>query len=154
MTIAKTVENYLRQNDVAYSILEHPPTISSKQTAEAVHLAPGQVAKAVVLWDERGYVMAVVPGDRYVDVHKLSKKLGRHLELLDESRIGSVFKDCEAGAIPPIGPAYNMETIIDESLVGQEEIYFVGGDHDRLIGVDGEDFLHLLRQARYGRFSH
>lgn len=154
MTIAKTVENYLQQSGVKYEVVEHPHSISSKETAHTAHLPPEQIAKAVLLWDERGYVMAVVPADRYVELHKLSQKLGRDLELLDESRIAPVFKDCETGAVPPIGPAYDVETVVDESLVGHGRIYFVAGDHDRLIGVDGEDFLHLLRQARYGRFSH
>lgn len=154
MTIAKTVENYLQQNGVHYTVLDHPPSISSKQTAAAAHVPPRQLAKAVVLWDRNGYVMAVVPSDHYVELHKLSGKLGRRLELLNETRLAPVFGDCEPGAIPPLGPAYNVETIVDDSLVGQERIWFVGGDHNRLIGVSGDDFLHLLRQARYARLSH
>lgn len=154
MAIAKTVEKYLQENGVRYTIAEHPHSISSTRTAEAAHVPPQQMAKAVVLWDRKGYVMAVLPGDRHVELHKLSDTLGRQLQLLDESRLAPVFKDCELGAIPPIGPAYNMDTIVDDDLVGQEHIWFVGGDHDRLIGVSGGDFLHLLRQARYGRFTH
>jgi Ala-tRNA(Pro) deacylase len=98
--------------------------------------------------------MAVVPGDRHVGVETLSSKLGRELTLADESRIAPVFKDCDLGAIPPLGPAYGMETIVDDSLVGLPEIYFESGDHEDIIRVDGEQFLLMLSPARHGQFSH
>ena len=47
-----------------------------------------------------------------------------------------------------------METVVDESLVGRKEIWFVAGDHYRLIRVDGDDFVRLLARAQFGRFSH
>jgi Ala-tRNA(Pro) deacylase len=47
-----------------------------------------------------------------------------------------------------------METIVDNSLVGQPEVYFESGDHRGLIRVDGEEFLTLLREAMYGQFAH
>lgn len=154
MSIAKTVENYLQQHGIAYTVVQHPPSISSKQTAEAAHIPPDRIAKAVVLADDKGFLMAVIPGDRHVQVHKLSDKLGRRLELVHESRIAPIFKDCEPGAIPPVGPAYGMETIVDDSLVGREKVFFIGGDHEKLMCTDGEAFLRLLSAARHGQFSH
>jgi len=155
MSIAKTVESYLqRYGIIHYTIIHHPRSVSSKQTAEAAHISPAQIAKAVILSDDKGCIMVVVPGDHHVERHRLSQKLGRRLELANEARIGPAFKDCELGAIPPIGPAYGMETIVDDSLVGQKKVYFVGGDHDELVCVDGEEFLYMLKQAQHGTFSH
>jgi Ala-tRNA(Pro) deacylase len=154
MTIAKTVEKFLNEHAVRYKVLEHPRSMSSRETANASHLPPSDIAKAVVLGDDKGYVMAVLPSDRHVELHKLAEKLGRSLDLVSEARLGAVFKDCEPGAIPPLGPAYNMETIVDESLVGHDKIWFVAGDHDRLCAVSGEDFVRLLSRARFARFSH
>lgn len=154
MSIARTIENYLRENAVAYTVVEHSRSMSTRQTAERAHMPPEQIAKAVILSDEDGYLMAVIPGDRHVELNALSKKLGRRLQLADETRITSAFRDCQPGAIPPIGPAYNVETIVDESLVGRQKVCFVGGDHDRLICVDGDDFVRLVQPAEYGHFSH
>jgi Ala-tRNA(Pro) deacylase len=47
-----------------------------------------------------------------------------------------------------------METILDDRLVGQPQIYFEAGDHEQLIRVSGEQFVSLLKEARHGRFSH
>ena len=83
-----------------------------------------------------------------------SRRLGRSLEIVPENRVAPLFKDCDIGAIPPLGTAYGMETILDDSLVGQPEIYFEAGDHEELIRVGGEEFLRLLGEARHGQFSH
>ena len=154
MPAAQTVVNYLQTHQIPYTILPHRRTVSSRETAEAAHVSVEQLAKAVIFWDPAGYLMAVVPGDRHVGVDTLSGKVGRKLMLADESRIAPVFRDCDLGAIPPIGPAYGMETIIDDSLVGLPEIYFEAGDHEDLIRVDGEQFLRMLNPAQHGQFSH
>jgi Ala-tRNA(Pro) deacylase len=154
MPAAQTVVNYLQTHQIPYTILPHRRTVSSRETAEAAHVSVEQLAKAVIFWDPAGYLMAVVPGDRHVGVDTLSGKVGRKLMLADESRIAPVFRDCDPGAIPPIGPAYGMETIIDDSLVGLPEIYFEAGDHEDLIRVDGEQFLRMLNPAQHGQFSH
>ena len=46
--------------------------------------------------------------------------------------MGALFKDCEFGAVPPLGLAYGMSTVIDDCLSEQPEIYFEAGDHDRI----------------------
>ena len=65
-----------------------------------------------------------------------------------------MFTDCASGAVPPIGPAYGMETMVDDALVGLSEIYFESGDHRGLIHVSGDQFLSLLREASHGWFAH
>ncbi len=154
MAISRTVTDYLQAHRVRYAVFPHPRTHSSRETAESVVISAQQLAKAVVLSDAHGYLMAVVPSDRHVSMPRLSQLLGRRLELAAEGRIAPVFKDCEVGAIPPMGPAYGMETILDDSLVGEPVVYFEAGDHEEVIQVDGETFLSLLKSARHGQFTH
>ncbi len=154
MAIANTVKTYLDKSGIQYSVVAHPHTWSSKETADLAHIPAEQLAKAVVLIDDVGYVMAVVPSNRHVSVHSLSQKLKRELTLAPEHRIAPVFKDCDLGAVPPLGAAYGMETVLDDSLVGLPEVYFEAGDHEELIRVDGEAFVRLLKEARHGQFSH
>lgn len=153
MTIARTVVGALERNRTAFTVVHHARAMSVLDTARAARVLPEKVAKAVVLYDERGYVMAVLPGDRQVQIERLSHRLGRRLELAHEARIAPVFEDCEVGAIPPMGNAYGMETVVDESLMGQSQIYFVAGGHEELVCVKGAEFLKLLGEPQYGRFS-
>lgn len=149
MSIAKTVESCLERHRVAYDVISHPRTQSSDATAKAVTVARRQIAKAVMLGDEQGYLMAVVPGDAHVDVERLSDRLGRRLRLVEQSTFAHLFTDCEFGAVPPLGPAYGIETIIDDRVLAQGRVCFVGGDHDELICVDREAFRLLTAGAHH-----
>ncbi len=154
MAVARTITDFLHNRRAHYAVVPHLHTQTSRETADTTQVLAEQLAKAVVLIDDRGYLMAVVPSNRHVSTVRLSELLGRHLELATESRIAPVFRDCDPGAIPPLGPAYGMDTIVDDSLVGQPVIYFEAGDHEQVIRVDGEVFLSLLREARHGQFTH
>jgi Ala-tRNA(Pro) deacylase len=65
-----------------------------------------------------------------------------------------VFRDCASGAVPPIGPAYGLETVVEERLLAEPDVYFEGGDHESLVHVRGEAFRELVCGARHGRFAH
>ncbi len=154
MPAAKTVVNYLDQRAIPYGVVRHAPTPSTRGTAASSRLPPDTIAKAVVLSDGNGYVMAVLPASRYLNIHTLSRKLKRDLRLVDEQGLQRMFRDCAVGAIPPLGPAYGMTTVVDDQLVGQPRVYFEAGDHEALISVTGEEFISLLRGARYASFTH
>jgi Ala-tRNA(Pro) deacylase len=54
-----------------------------------------------------------------------------------------------------MGPAYGLETVVDDVLAEQPDIYFEGGDHEQLIHVSAEAFHALLgERVRHGQFSH
>ena len=155
MAIATTVSNYLAENDVAYDVLTHPHTATSGESAEAAHVPGTRLAKSVVLEDDHGYLMVVLPSNRQVNLGELHRQLNRNLGLATEGELGSLFSDCEIGALPAVGPAYGMETVVDDALAEQSDIYFEAGDHEQLIHVTAETFQSLLgEEARHGRFSH
>ena len=70
----------------------------------------------MLLEDERGYVMAVLPASHRVDLKKLRRKLHRKLELATEEELGEIFRDCEIGAVPPLGAAYGVPVVYDDHL--------------------------------------
>ena len=155
MAIASTVSNYLAEHDVAYDVLTHPHTATSGESAQAAHVPGTRLAKSVVLEDEQGYLMVVLPSNRQIDLGELHRQLNRNLGLATEGELGSLFNDCEIGALPAMGPAYGMETVVDDALAEQSDIYFEAGDHEQLIHVSAETFQTLLGEdARHGRFSH
>ncbi len=74
--------------------------------------------------------------------------------LAAETEIGDIFKDCDFGAVPPVGDAYGVEVILEEGLADAPEVYFEGGDHRTLIRATGDAFGAMMKTARRGRFSH
>ena len=152
MTIATKVKSYLDGHGVAYELIAHPTTGSSHESAEAAHVAENRVAKAVILTDGQGAVMVVIPADRLVKVHAVSSALGRELQLANESEAAGHFPDCDMGAMPPLGPAYGMETLLDEAITSRAFVIFESGDHRTLVKLSGDDFLALLEGARRGHY--
>jgi len=153
MALALSIERYLIKCGIRYGVFSHPPTQFSIATARSVGISARRLAKSVVLCDEQGYLIAVAPASHRLRLESLRTQLKRPLELATESELLPLFDDCALGAVPPLGQAYGLEVIVDYSLIGLPEIYFEGGDHQRLIRVDGADFQSLLSTAMHGQFS-
>ena len=61
--------------------------------------------------------------------------------------------DCVSGAIPPVGECYGLDTVVDDSIEEQPEVYLEGGDHTTLIHISHAQFASLTVTARRGCFS-
>jgi Ala-tRNA(Pro) deacylase len=156
MPIAHTVQMYLAQNGIAYDVVEHPHSVSSLRTASEACIAPTRLAKAVLLEDDLGhsrFLMAVLPAARHIELARISQQTGRPVHLATEEDAAGLFADCEAGAIPPLGPAYGVETVWDDSLMEQPELYLEAGDHEHLVHLRSADLRRLLRDCPHGQFS-
>lgn len=150
MAIAETIQRFLEQHSVEYDLVPHPHTESTHETAEAAHVDEDHIAKAVIVKDEAGYAMVVVPASNWVEVGHLRKELNRDFHLATEAELAKLFNDCEAGAAPPLGIAYGIETFLDEALTSLANVYFEAGDHELLVHTTGEGFRTLLSGVRHG----
>src|SRR3546814_10652729 len=63
-------------------------------------LPADQVAKAVLLDTEDGYLLAVLPANHRIMLSDLTAEFGRRPQLVEEDRLGFIFNDCDRGAIP------------------------------------------------------
>lgn len=151
MTMTTTLQQYLASNSVAYDIVPHRMTFSSMNTAQSVHIHGELMAKPVILEDETGYLMAVVPANRHVKISKLNKILNRKMVLASETELSHLFTDCDLGAIPPIASAYGMACIVDDELLDCPDIYFEAGNHQELVHINGRDFKRLMKGAPHSR---
>jgi Ala-tRNA(Pro) deacylase len=154
MTIARRLRQYLESEGIDYDTREHVRTATSSRSAEAAHVSGEQLVKSVIVHHEQGYVVAVAPSTHRVELATLQGILNMRLGLATESEIAKLFDDCELGAIPPVGAAYGLAVIIDESATHLPDVYFEGGDHATLVHVRGDAFDRLMKDAPRHRFSH
>jgi len=153
MKIAASVQEHLRREAVGYELIEHRRTLDSAHTAEAAHVLGAQLAKGTVLKDENGFLIAIVPATRRVDLGAMHRHFGRPLGLATELELATLFTDCEPGAVPPLGAAYGIDCVLDDSLMDVSDVYFEAGDHCGLVHVSGTDFRKLVRDAVHGDIS-
>lgn len=147
MTLAPTLADYLSRHGTRYALEHHVHSFCSLESAREAGVDEESLAKSVVLQDDRGYVIAVLPASRRLELERVREELGRALHLSRELDMATLFPDCEQGAVPPIGAAYGIPTVIDANLEARDEIYFEGGDHETLVRVEGAAFLDLLEGA-------
>jgi Ala-tRNA(Pro) deacylase len=153
MTIAARLLTALREENVAYETISHPKTYSSTESATAAHVDDAHIAKAVVLKDEQGFLLAVIPASEWLNLDRLREELNRELHLASEEEADDLFTDCQSGAFPPLGKAYGIETVLDQALISLSKVYFEAGDHEQLITVTGEQFRDLTKGLRRGHFT-
>ena len=155
MTIANRLKSHLLKAEADYRLVSHPHSDSSMETAERAHVPGDALAKGILVKDEEGYLLVVLPSDYHVELKSLHQLLRQMVELATEEEVASLFDDCEPGAVPPIGAAYGIQTIWDPntSLGRLDTIYFEAGDHQHLVRVSGEQFHELMASAGRGEFS-
>ena len=109
MTIALTLQKYLDAKNVRYDLMRHEPTSSSMETAEVCHVSGDCIAKGVLLRDETGYALAILPASHHIRFSALKSQLGEDVELASEYEAAELFQDCTRGALPAVGewPRYD-----------------------------------------------
>jgi Ala-tRNA(Pro) deacylase len=154
MSIPARLSSYLDERGVRYEVCPHEHSHSSAETARSAHVASHQLAKSVILEHDGGRMMAIVPADRSVMLGELSRLVDRRdLRLADEDAIAEMFSDCDRGAVPSLGMAWGVETIVDDELASGEVVYLEAGDHENLLRLSTDQFRALTQSARHGHFS-
>jgi Ala-tRNA(Pro) deacylase len=148
-----TVQEFLRQGNVAYTVFPHAPAFTAQEEAAVTHVPGRNWAKAVVCFADGEPVQAVVPADREVDLGRLADLArAQDMRLADESELRWLYPDCELGAMPPLGPLYRQAVFVDEALTMDDEIVFNAGTHSDAICMRYGDFAAIARPT-VGRFA-
>lgn len=139
------VIEFLDKEAVHYELSEHPPTFTAQEMAAVEH-EPGRfVAKPVIVKADGEYLMCVLSACCKIDLGRLKDQLGAgSVELADETEIGKMFDDCELGAEPPFGNLYDLQTVMDKELEGDDHIKFQAGTHDKSLSMKMDDYRRLV----------
>ncbi|WP_299727531.1 YbaK/EbsC family protein [uncultured Endozoicomonas sp.] len=153
MSIAPRLKSFLNRNDIDYEVVSHPYSDGALNTANVACVPAKNMTKAVVLKDEQGYVMTILPSVNKLMLRWVNSKLNRHLHLVSEHGLEELFPDCESGAIPAIGTAYGIKTCWDDELNAVQDLYFQGGNHRELVHLQREQFKQLLQGEPHAAIS-
>ncbi|MHB0958100.1 MAG: aminoacyl-tRNA deacylase [Pirellulaceae bacterium] len=140
------IADFLQQERVQFQVIPHYDTFDAQHLAQSMHVSGRLVAKTVLLRVEGGrtFVVAVLPANRAVDFELAAEVLGGgHVTLASEQEVVQHCPDCETGVLPPFGRQYGMKTMVDESLLEDEEIIFEGNTHHEAIRMKLADYRHI-----------
>ena len=151
MGVALTIREYLDDNHIPFEVMRHLKTATSAVTAMVARVEGSSLAKGVVLkWDD-GYILAVLPASRQLDMARMREMIGGDVRLATEDEASMLFPDCETGAVPALGVPYRVSCVIDDELEGLDDIYFEGGDHKSLVHLAGDEFARLMYGVPHAR---
>jgi Ala-tRNA(Pro) deacylase len=143
--VPQKLREYLDERNVRYSVITHSPTFTAQETASIAHIPGKQIAKTVIVKVDGRMMMVVLPASEMVDLKSLRKVVGAvNAELANETDFGSVFGECESGAMPPFGNLYGMDVIVSKDLTEDREIAFNAGTHSELVRMAYADFERLV----------
>jgi len=157
MAVSPTIQEFLRRSNVAYSVLPHAPAYTAQEEAAVTHTSGWRWAKSVVCFVDGEPVQAVVPAHFVVNLDRLAMIAGASsIRLAREDELQWLFPECEAGAMPPLGPLYRQRVFLDSSLALEPSIAFNAGTHRDAVRMRVQDFVMVARPTigRFGEPGH
>jgi Ala-tRNA(Pro) deacylase len=154
MAIPITVEQFLKDTGCRYRALPHPLAFTAQHEAAVTHVKGHEWAKTVVCFADDAPVLAVLPAHLEVDIARLRLLTGASIvRLAKEQEFARLYRDCETGAMPPLGPLFGQRVFVDESLTHDPEIAFHAGTHTDAVLMPFADFARAVKPV-VGRFAH
>jgi len=139
------IKEYLDNNKVHYTSIEHPERYTAQGTAQVTHIKGKEMAKTVIVDADGRFYMVVLPAHFHVDLDGLKETLGAtKVDLADEEKFTRRFPECEVGAMPPFGNLYGMDVYVQKELADDDEIAFNAGTHKEVIKIAYKDFENLV----------
>jgi Ala-tRNA(Pro) deacylase len=138
------LEEFLLAKQAKYEVLIHAGAVTAQEQAAATHTPGGAFAKVVVVKERDGFVLAVLPASRMLDLDRL-KGLIRHgeIRLATVEEIARVVPDCVPGAIPPFGALFGLPTFVDRALANVRNVTMPAGDFATSIRMRAAEFRRL-----------
>ena len=139
-TIFERLESWLRQQNVAFTVLRHEPVFTSEQAATVRGTSLSSGAKALVLKAGDGFLLAVLPADRKLDSKKAREALGvKSLRFASKEEVMQL-TGLEPGSIPPFGSLFGLKTYCEPALAENPSINFNAGDHTISVQMPYEEY--------------
>ncbi len=150
----------LDDSGVRYRMMEHDAEGRSEYVARLRGTRPSQGMKAIVVGlrgggagKDKRYVLAVLPGDRKLDMKALRKTCqAQKASFVDPETLADLTGGCVAGTVPPFSFNDDLPLIVDNAVRENTEVCFNAGRLDRSIFLEVEDYLGLTR-PRMADFS-
>ncbi|HEX9380827.1 MAG TPA: YbaK/EbsC family protein [Gaiellaceae bacterium] len=135
----------LDKADVKYELLPHAHTETALAEADALGVAPDDVAKTLVVKLPDGYVRVVVPASARLDIRKVREIHGggRHkVHLASEEDLRRDYAAFDLGAVPPIG-GRSDPVIVDRKVADRETVVIEAGSHEESLRFAAADLVRV-----------
>jgi Ala-tRNA(Pro) deacylase len=138
----------LDEHRASYRLIDHPREGRTELVSELRGNALSAAAKCMVVMvkvgrKERAYVLAVVPGDRRVDLSRVKALLGGRYAGIADARTAEEMTGCVVGTVLPFTWNAALELVVDPGIFEQPELFFNAARLDRSIALASSDYRRI-----------
>ncbi|GAA3368636.1 YbaK/prolyl-tRNA synthetase associated domain-containing protein [Streptomyces sannanensis] len=135
----------LDERGAVYRVIEHEPQGATEAVSKLRGNTLAQAAKCIVLMVKTGkktrrYVLAVVPGDRRVDLNAVKELVGGTYAGFATPEVAERLAGSVSGTILPFSFDPELEPVVDPGLLVHEEIFFNAARLDRSLALRTADY--------------
>lgn len=149
--VTTQILDLLKANNIWFETFEHEPVRTSEEAAKirdgyTLH----QGAKALIVRvrisnANKKFVMLVFPGDLRFDNSKIKKLFNaKDVRFATEEEVLRLTDNVQPGGVPPFGNLFDLEVVVDPSLLQNEKIVFNAGDRSFSIGMKSIDYKMIV----------
>jgi len=145
--VANNITRLLDSQGARYKVFELPEEkLSASETADRLQITLDLVYKTIVLINERTrkYILAIVPGNREVDLKSIAATLGEkkiRMTTLVEAEKATGLKTGGISPLALLNKGFKM--LLDESASSVDEIHISGGQRGLNIRIRVDDLLRI-----------
>lgn len=146
MVLNTPVVRELDHKNIPYRVFIHPGQLKSlEQAAHERNQQPDQVVRSIVFRiTEQQYVMVLVAGRQQIAWPALRKHLGTsRISMADQDEV-HVLTGYRRGAVSPLGLPTPIRTLVDISVLNQEEISIGSGQQGAAVILKQADLIKAL----------
>jgi HD-like signal output (HDOD) protein/prolyl-tRNA editing enzyme YbaK/EbsC (Cys-tRNA(Pro) deacylase) len=151
MWVVEAIKQYLEKENINYDVVELPPFLNLEEAETTTDLPAHSIVQAILLKDQYGLIMVVIPASCSINNRTLSKLFSRKFEEISYDEQKRLFKGWDPQFTPPLGNAYGIKTVIDENIISLEHVYIGAGDNTHLLKLDIKNFHQLQTNASFAK---
>jgi Ala-tRNA(Pro) deacylase len=131
---------YLEGRGVPFEVVPHEKAFTSIDEARALGIEADEVVKTLLLDSVGGHVLAIIPGDRRLDMKLVEQVVGdKHVHLATEQEIERDLPGIQLGSVPPLGGLLKAHSYVDPDVMKHETLVFAAGAQTESIKARTED---------------
>jgi Ala-tRNA(Pro) deacylase len=140
----------LDESDACYRLIDHPPEGRTELVSPMRGHDLKHAAKCMILMVKLGkkttkHVLAVVPGDRRVDLTAVKTLFRATYVSFTSAPIAEQLAGSSPGTILPFPMNPQLELIVDPSLIEVDELFFNAARLDRSVALGTDDYLAIAK---------
>jgi Ala-tRNA(Pro) deacylase len=140
----------LAEHDADFELVDHEPTGVTEVVSDLRGHPSAWAAKALMLVVKpdrrtRKYVLAVVPGDRRVDLDAVRRYYGARYAGVCETETAEQLAGTVSGTMLPIAMHHDVELLADPGVLDQPVLYFNAARLDQSVRLATADWARIAR---------